>query len=72
MYASISLVVTLVNNSSEEHDFVIQELDYHLHTMPGSTNKESITFTEAGTYEAICTIPGHKEAGMVATIQVTE
>jgi uncharacterized cupredoxin-like copper-binding protein len=66
------LTFKLVNNSSVEHDFVIKELDYHLHTMPGTTNKESITFTVAGTYEAICTIPGHKEAGMVATIHVTE
>lgn len=66
------LTFTLINNSSMEHDFVIKELDYHLHTMPGSTNNKSITFTEAGTYEAICTIPGQKEEGMVATIQVAE
>ena len=37
---------------------------------PGQTTTLTVTPTAAGTYEYICTIPGHKEAGMKGTINV--
>ncbi|TES45870.1 hypothetical protein E2L07_20105 [Halalkalibacterium halodurans] len=66
------ITFTLTNNGSEEHDFEIKGLDYHLHALPGGSDSLSFTFTEPGTYQAVCTIPGHKEAGMIATVMVTE
>lgn len=44
--------------------------DVHVHSAPGQ--KESISFIpeESGTYKFICTIPGHKEAGMIGEIMV--
>ena len=42
------------------------------HAEPGTTATVIFTATEVGEYEFACTIPGHKEAGMVGTLVVTE
>ena len=42
------------------------------HAEPGTTATVIFTATEAGEYELTCTIPGHKEAGMVGKLVVTE
>ena len=39
--------------------------------MPGTESSVLFTATKAGTFEFACTIPGHREAGMVGTIVVT-
>ena len=36
-----------------------------------STRSTSELELKPGSYEAICTIPGHKEAGMAVTVEVT-
>jgi uncharacterized cupredoxin-like copper-binding protein len=41
------------------------------HASPGTTAAVLFTPTEAGEYEFACTIPGHKEAGMVGKLIVT-
>ncbi|MDC3417586.1 plastocyanin/azurin family copper-binding protein [Aquibacillus salsiterrae] len=43
----------------------------HLHAAPGKQQSVTLTATEPGIYRFICTIPGHKESGMVGTIEVT-
>lgn len=42
------------------------------HAEPGTTATVMFTATEVGEYKFACTIPGHKEAGMVGKIVVTE
>lgn len=42
------------------------------HAMPGTTASVIFTATEPGEYEFICTIPGHREAGMVGRLIVTD
>ena len=42
------------------------------HAEPGTTATVMFTATKAGEYEFACTIPGHKEAGMVGKLIVTE
>jgi uncharacterized cupredoxin-like copper-binding protein len=37
---------------------------------PGSTNNYTIKGLPAGAYQIICNYPGHKQAGMVATLTV--
>lgn len=64
----------LMNRGTVEHDFAIPSLrghdDHDKHLLkPGETKTIELELTP-GTYEAICTIPGHKEAGMVINIQV--
>jgi len=62
--------MTFVNDGKVEHDFEIVGTDVHVHAGPGS--KKSITFSlkQPGEYKAICTIPGHREAGMISIIKV--
>ncbi|HEU5099347.1 MAG TPA: cupredoxin domain-containing protein [Roseiflexaceae bacterium] len=44
-----------------------------LHVAAGPNAQTKLTFTpsKAGTYEVLCTVAGHKEAGMVGTLTVT-
>ena len=39
---------------------------------PGQSASKTFTPREAGTYEVICSIPGHEQAGMVGTLVVTQ
>ena len=65
----------LMNRGTVEHDFAIpglaahEEHERHL-LKPGETRVIELEL-KPGIYEAICTIPGHKEAGMVVTIEVS-
>lgn len=49
------------------------EADYDLHFFARAGDSETLQFTalESGTYEIFCTIEGHKEAGMIAQLVVT-
>ncbi|MCL6552473.1 MAG: cupredoxin domain-containing protein [Firmicutes bacterium] len=65
----------IVNRGAVAHDFAIPSLaghgDHERHLVkPGSTQVVDLDLTP-GTYEAVCTVPGHKEAGMVVTIEVS-
>jgi len=40
----------------------------HVAVQPNETNQLTFTPTKPGTYEFYCTVPGHKEAGMVGTM----
>ena len=42
------------------------------HAMPGTESSVLFTATKAGRFEFACTILGHREAGMVGTIVVTD
>ncbi|MCH7745830.1 MAG: hypothetical protein IIC84_07155, partial [Chloroflexi bacterium] len=42
------------------------------HAMAGAVSSVIFTPTMAGVYEFACTIPGHKEAGMVGKLIVTD
>ncbi len=47
------------------------ELDVHVAAHPnGGRGTVEFTPTEPGKYEYYCTVPGHKEAGMVGTLVV--
>jgi len=65
-----STTLSLVNKGVVEHDFTIDELDFQIAVAIGETSEGTLTDTAAGTYEFYCTVPGHKEAGMVGTLTV--
>ncbi len=46
------------------------ELDLHVAAAPGGSALLEFTPTEPGEYEFYCTVPGHKEAGMVGTLVI--
>lgn len=57
----------------EEDDHATDESDLHVaHADAGETATATFTIDEAGTYEVFCTVPGHREAGMVAELTVVE
>ncbi len=57
---------------SSVHDLVIYDKDEHRRRpdAPGQSGQEEVGTYDlpAGTYTLVCDIPGHKEAGMVATL----
>ncbi len=58
----------LMSESSHQHEN--KEDVIHLHSEPHTTNEITFSIDEAGTYEFYCTIPGHKESGMVGKFVV--
>jgi uncharacterized cupredoxin-like copper-binding protein len=42
----------------------------HMAVATGASNSLEFTPTKSGAYEFFCTVPGHKEAGMVGTLIV--
>jgi uncharacterized cupredoxin-like copper-binding protein len=68
--------VTDVHKSDSEthgtsgHDMGDMQYDLHVSTLPGETSTVEFTVAEAGTYQFICTVKGHKEAGMIGTLIV--
>jgi uncharacterized cupredoxin-like copper-binding protein len=66
----------LTNDGRAGHDFTILSADGHRRLAqssliaPGATATLEVTLP-AGTYEVICTQPGHQEAGMQAVLDVS-
>jgi uncharacterized cupredoxin-like copper-binding protein len=44
--------------------------EIHLHAAPARRSTIELTATQPGTYEIVCTVPGHREAGMQGTLTV--
>ncbi len=61
--------ITLTNKGTIEHDIKIDALGFLVHVKPGETATQTATFA-AGTYDFYCSIPGHKQAGMIGTLTV--
>jgi len=68
-----AVTVTLNNTGALDHSFVIDELGVKLENVKAGTTG-TVTFTPqtAGTYTFYCSVPGHKQAGMVGTLTVTQ
>jgi nitrite reductase (NO-forming) len=64
------LTVTLKNVGVIEHDFVIEGVDGRVLAKAGETVTGVFQLAKEGIYEYVCTIPGHKEAGMKGTLVV--
>jgi nitrite reductase (NO-forming) len=68
--ADTDVVVSLPNEGQLEHNFVIDELNIASETIPGGETTSVTINAAAGEYEYYCSIPGHREAGMVGTLTV--
>jgi uncharacterized cupredoxin-like copper-binding protein len=69
--ANTDVTVNLPNEGAAPHNFSIDELGIDVDIAPGAT-EQAIINAPAGEYEYYCNVPGHKEAGMVGTLIVTE
>ena len=55
------------------HNFGVEGPGVSAHSQPfagGTTQRFTLTGLPPGTYHIVCTVPGHREAGMVATLLV--
>lgn len=67
-----AITITLENKGSVEHDWVAEAINAKFAAVvkPGQTGKLTFTASQAGTFDFHCTVPGHKELGMVGKITV--
>lgn len=67
-------IVELVNRGEDGHDLRVARDGATAGTWdelaPGATRKQTLELT-AGTYQLFCSLPGHREAGMAASLAVT-
>src|SRR5262245_36727654 len=64
--------ITLNNTGVVEHDLTIQDARFALTAKPGQQATAEFTFDKPGTYTFICSIAGHKEAGMKGALTVVD
>ena len=62
--------LTVKNSGSIQHTWILAAANVKLTIDPGQTITKTFTAPAAGTYEIVCDVPGHKEAGMVGKLTV--
>jgi uncharacterized cupredoxin-like copper-binding protein len=62
----------VTEGSMGDHEMTDEHSDFDLHTATAVNQTSVLRFTptEPGTYQIICSVPGHKEAGMIAELIV--
>jgi nitrite reductase (NO-forming) len=64
------LTVNLDNTGAVEHDVTIEGVRGKAYARAGATGGGTFKLAQNGTYHVFCSVPGHKEAGMTATLVV--
>jgi uncharacterized cupredoxin-like copper-binding protein len=82
-----TITMTLDNEGDELHEWVIVEqgttlegsddfsedlVVWEIEAEPGATESGEFTAPDPGSYQIVCAIPGHLEAGMEGTLEVVE
>lgn len=70
--AGSPLVIDVKNSGSVAHDLALDATRKTPLIAPGATGKLDVGKLEVGTYELKCTVPGHAELGMSATLMVMD
>jgi plastocyanin len=65
-----TVALRLENQDTNAHSFDIDEFTVHTLLPAGATSLALFTASTPGTYTFYCSIPGHREAGMVGTLVV--
>lgn len=61
---------TITKSTHHTHHHEVLENVLHLHAEAQKSSETTVIFNESGTYEFYCTIPGHKESGMIGQLVV--
>lgn len=70
LQAGQEITLNLENYDLYAHSFDVEELNLHVEIPANGQVTATFTAPEPGTYEIYCGVPGHKEAGMIATLVV--
>jgi nitrite reductase (NO-forming) len=65
-----TVALRLENQDTSAHSFDIDEFTIHTLLPAGTTSLTLFTPSMLGTYTFYCSVPGHREAGMVGTLIV--
>jgi nitrite reductase (NO-forming) len=65
--------ITFINGDGIEHDLAFPDFNAHSGHVMGQDSRTTLRFVadKSGTFTYSCTIPGHIEAGMYGTFEVT-
>lgn len=65
------LTITFNNTDTVEHNLTIPQLNAKMPNVPaGKSQTLDVTVTRAGEFDVICTVPGHRESGMLGKLSV--
>lgn len=64
--------IELVNTGQVFHDLTVPAADLVISAESGDEISGGLALADPGTYEFLCSVPGHAQAGMRGTIVVTE
>ncbi|MPZ91426.1 MAG: multicopper oxidase domain-containing protein [Actinobacteria bacterium] len=64
--------LTVRNNGKTQHDFTVTGMTGTEPLDPGAEETVALTGLEPGTYDFICSVPGHADGGMKGVITVAE
>ena len=65
------LTVTVINTGSTGHTFTILDQNLNLVVSSHNDQKSGTVTLKPGTYTFECTVPGHAQAGMKGTLQIS-
>jgi uncharacterized cupredoxin-like copper-binding protein len=68
--AGQEITLQLENYDMYAHSFDIDELELHVEMPANDRVTTQFTALEPGTYTIYCAVPGHRQAGMIATLLV--
>jgi plastocyanin len=64
--------LSITNDGAVRHNLLVTRLGKGIELAPGQTGTLELPSDAAGTYDVVCDLPGHREAGMVGTLTVGE
>ena len=69
--ADTDVTIHFENTGFLEHDFVIEGTDYATDIYSNGGTEDLVVNLPAGEYVYYCSVPGHREQGMVGTLTVS-
>ena len=68
--ADVNLTLTNLASTGVTHDLTVPALGIHIAANPGETKSVGLRGLAAGRYDGYCSVPGHADLGMRATVVV--